>query len=117
MSESRMPFFQARPHHVVFDPEQSQSTRDLNQDLSRGIIPLNKAPYSPSDLKAVHNATNINISPASGKKTVNIAITIAYNWPADYIQSCFNAMCRVYSITPKTIEVINLNSIGKKWSS
>ena len=106
------------PPLVVFDSE--QYARDLNEgsiELSRdnpGVI--NNAPYSPNDLKAAHNATDVNILPNVGKKIVNIAITIAYNWPAEYIQSCFNAMCRVYSLTPRTIEVINLNENGDKAS-
>jgi len=110
----------AHPPRVVFDPE--QYARDLNEglnELSRsnpGVT--NKAPYSPNDLKAAHNAANINVQPNSDKRSVNIAITIAYNWPADYIQSCFDAMCRVYkpSLTSKKIEVIHLNENGDKAS-
>jgi hypothetical protein len=100
----------------VFDREQ------YNRDLSAGLIELsranpgvsNKSPYNPSDIKAAHNATSINIQPAAGKKRVTIAITIAYNWPADYLQSCLDAMCRVYGLTSRTIEVINLDTNGAK---
>jgi len=107
---------EAIPPHRVFDREQ------YNRDLSAGLIELsranpgvsNKAPYNPSDIKAAHNATDINIQPAAGKKRVTIAITIAYNWPADYLQSCLDAMCRVYGLTSRTIEVINLDTNGAK---
>lgn len=109
----------AHPPRVVFDPEQYE------RDLSAGLIELtranpgvaNKSPYSPSDIKAAHGAATINILPVAGKKNVTIAITIAYNWPADYVQSCFDAMCRVYGLTSKPIEMIYLNSSGAKASA
>lgn len=103
----------ARPPCVVFDPEQYE------RDLSAGLIELsranpgvaNKGPYSPSDIKAAHGAATVNILPVAGKKNVNIAITIAYPWPVDYVQSCFDAMCRVYNLTSKPIEMIYLNDV------
>jgi hypothetical protein len=106
-------------HHplVVFDPEQYE------RDLSAGLIELaranpgveNKAPYKPSDIQAAHKA--VNIPPGTGKKRVNITITIAYSWPHDYVQSCFDALCRVYGLISRPIEMIYLNADGKKCTS
>jgi len=106
-------------HHplVVFDPEQYE------RDLSAGLIELaranpgvaNKAPYKPSDIQAAHKA--VNIPPGTGKKRVNITITIAYSWPHDYVQSCLDAICRVYDIPSRQIEMIYLNADGNKCTS
>jgi hypothetical protein len=106
---------QYKPPHIRFDPEQYQ------RDIEAGLIPLsrntNNHPYFPADLKAVHNAATLNVLPAAGKKRVVIATTIAHNWPAAYIERCFNAFCTTYDLwqtttppTRPTIEVINLAS-------
>ena len=97
-----------KPPHIVFDKAQ------YDRDVRNGLISIprnlnnNNSPYLPSELKAVHNATELNVVPLAGKKKVVIAITIAYNWPAAYVQNCFNAFCTVYGFEPRDIEVINL---------
>ena len=106
-----------KPPHINFDQEQYE------RDIEAGLIPLsrnaNNHPYFPAELKAAHNATTLNVLPAAGKKRVVIATTVAYNWPAAYIERCFAAFCETYDLwqttTPArtirpTIEVINLAS-------
>jgi hypothetical protein len=106
-----------KPPHINFDQEQYE------RDIEAGLIPLsrnaNNHPYFPEELKAAHNAATLNVLPAAGKKRVVIATTIAYNWPAAYIERCFEAFCVTYDLwqttTPArtirpTIEVINLAS-------
>lgn len=108
-----------KPPHINFDQEQYE------RDIEAGLIPLsrntNNHPYFPEELKAVHNAKTLNVLPAAGKKRVVIATTIAYNWPAAYIERCFAAFCETYDLwqtTPPartirpTIEVINLGRLG-----
>ena len=99
---------QAHPPHRAFDPDEYERR---TRDRANTLVP-NLAPYSPSDIKAAHEATALNVSPAAGKKRVTIAIVIAYNWPVDYIQSCFDAMCRVYGLASRPLEIINLNRVG-----
>jgi len=99
----------AHPPHHTFDPDE-YATRTRDRANTNGV--LNRAPYSPSDIKAAHTATNLSAAPAVDKKRVVIAIVIAYNWPVDYIQSCFNAMCRVYGLASRPLEIINLNLLG-----
>lgn len=106
-----MPDQSAHPPHHVFDPDE-YARRPRVRANTNGV--LNRAPYSPSDIKAAHEATALNVSPAAGKKRVTIAIVIAYNWPVDYIQSCFDAMCRVYGLASRPLEIINLNLVGIK---
>ena len=66
-----------KPPHIVFDKEQ------YDRDVRDGLISIprnlnnNNSPYLPSELKAVHNATELNVVPLAGKKKVVIAITIA----------------------------------------
>ena len=101
----------AHPPHHTFDPDEyARRTRDRAN--TNGV--LNRAPYSPSDIKAAHTATALSAAPAVDKKRVVIAIVIAFNWPVDYIQSCFNAMCRVYGLASRPLEIINLNLVGQK---
>jgi hypothetical protein len=108
---------QYEPPHMKFDPEQYQ------RDIEAGLIPLSRnasnSPYFPAELKAAHNAATLNVLPGAGKKRVVIATTIAHNWPAAYIERCFNAFCVTYDLwqtttpantTRPTIEVINLAS-------
>ena len=92
--------------HIVFDKEQHD--RDVRDGLISVPRNINNSPYLPSELKAVHNASGLNVEPSAGKKRVVIAITIAHNWPADYVQNCFNAFCIVYGVAYREIEVINL---------
>ena len=104
----------AHPPHHTFDPDEyARRTRDRAN--TNGV--LNRAPYSPSDIKAAHTATDLSAAPAVDKKRVVIAIVIAYNWPVDYIQSCFDAMCRVYGLASRPLEIINLNIGGKYTTS
>jgi hypothetical protein len=99
-----------KPPHIVFNQEQYD--RDLADGLITASRSLNNSPYLPAELKAAHGATTVNVAPAVGKKKVVIAITIAHNWPADYLQKCFNAFCTVYGISPvPSMEVINLGSL------
>lgn len=106
-----MPDQSAHPPHRTFDPgEYERRTRDRANTFNV----LNRAPYSPSDIKAAHEATDLNVSPAAGKKRVTVAIVIAFNWPVDYIQSCLDAMCRVYGLVSRPLEIINLNLLGEK---
>jgi succinate dehydrogenase/fumarate reductase cytochrome b subunit len=109
-----MPDQSAHPPHHTFDPEEyERRTRDRANTFD---VP-NRAPYSPRDIKAAHEATALNVSPAAGKKRVTIAIVIAYNWPVDYIQSCLDAMCRVYGLASRPLEMINLNLVGEKYAT
>uniref|UniRef100_A0A6C0M1F6 Peptidase S53 domain-containing protein n=1 Tax=viral metagenome TaxID=1070528 RepID=A0A6C0M1F6_9ZZZZ len=107
-----MPDKHAHPPHHEFDPREYAARY---QDRANTNNILNRAPYSPADIKAAHDATATNIAPALNKKRVTIAIVIAYNWPADYIQSCFDAMCRAYGLVSRQLEVINLNVLGNKY--
>jgi len=97
-----------KPPHVVFNEAQ------YDRDVRDGLISIprnvnnNNSPYLPSELKAVHGASSLNVTNDSGKKKVVIAITIAHNWPATYVQNCFNAFCTVYGFAQRVIEVINL---------
>jgi hypothetical protein len=95
-----------KPPHVVFDQEQYD--RDVRDGLISIPRNINNRPYLPSELKAVHNASDLNVLPLAGKKKVVIATTIAYNWPAEYVQNCFNAFCSAYGFAQRQIEVINL---------
>lgn len=104
-----MPDQSAHPPHQVFDADEYERR---TRDRANTNNVLNLAPYSPSDIKAAHEATALNVSPAAGKKRVTIAIVIAFNWPVDYIQSCFDAMCRVYGLASRPLEIINLNGVG-----
>ena len=103
--------FEIKPPHIVFNQEQH------DRDLADGLINAtrnteNHRYYLPAELKAAHGAATVNVAPVAGKKKVVIAITIAHNWPADYIQKCFNAFCTVYGISPvPSMEVINLGSL------
>ena len=98
-----------KPPHIVFD--QAQHDRDVRDGLISVSRNINNSPYLPSELKAVHNAADLNVLPLAGKKKVVIAITIAHNWPADYLQNCFNAFCTVYGFAQREIEVINLATL------
>jgi hypothetical protein len=104
------------PSYMVFNKQQHD--KDVSEVLPRvnTYNVSNTAPYSPSDIKAAHGADDIDVPPDASKKRVVIAITIGYNWPSDYVQACFNAMCEQYNITPRTLEIINLNSAGEKAS-
>jgi hypothetical protein len=95
-----------KPPHIVFD--QAQYDRDVRDGLISIPRNINNSPYLPSELKAVHGASSLNVTNDSGKKKVVIAITIAHNWPATYVQNCFNAFCTVYGFAQREIEVINL---------
>jgi len=95
-----------KPPHVIFD--QAQYDRDVRDGLISIPRNINNSPYLPSELKAVHGATSLNVTNDMGKKKVVIAITIAHNWPATYVQNCFNAFCTVYGFIQRPIEVINL---------
>ena len=99
-----------KPPHIVFDKEQHD--RDVRDGLISVPRNINNSPYLPSELKEVHNASELNVVPGDGKKKVVIAITIAYNWPADYVQNCFNAFCTLYGFQQREIEVINLAPLG-----
>ena len=89
------------PPHIVFNPDQSERSRNINN-----------SPYLPSELKTVHGASTINMTNDAGKKKVVIAITVANNFPPDYIQKCFDVFCTVYGFALRTIEVINLNALN-----
>ena len=105
-----------KPPHIVFDQEQYD--RDLADGLITASRNLDKSPYLPSELKAAHGAATVNVAPTTGKKKVVIAITIAHNWPAAYIQKCFNAFCTVYGISPvPSMEVINLGPLTSNGTS
>ena len=97
-----------KPPHVVFNEAQ------YNRDVRDGLISIprnvnnNNSPYLPSELRQVHGASALNVTNDVGKKKVVIAITIAHNWPATYVQNCFNAFCTVYGFAQRDIEVINL---------
>lgn len=95
-----------KPPHIVFN--EAQYNRDVRDGLI--FIPrnLNNSPYLPSELRQVHGASALNVTNDVGKKKVVIAITIAHNWPATYVQNCFNAFCTVYGFAQRDIEVINL---------
>jgi len=95
-----------KPPHVVFD--QAQYDRDVRDGLISITRNLNNSPYLPSELRQVHGASSLNVTNDAGKKKVVIAITIAHNWPATYVQNCFNAFCSVYGFAQREIEVINL---------
>ena len=95
-----------KPPHVVFN--EAQYDRDVRDGLISIPRNINNSPYLPSELKAVHGASSLNVTNDSGKKKVVIAITIAHNWPATYVQNCFNAFCTVYGFAKRDIEVINL---------
>ena len=95
-----------KPPHVVFD--QAQYDRDVMNGLISIPRNVNNSPYLPSELRQVHGASSLNVTNDSGKKKVVIAITIAHNWPATYVQNCFNAFCTVYGFAQREIEVINL---------
>ena len=95
-----------KPPHVVFD--QAQYDRDVMNGLISIPRNVNNSPYLPSELREVHGASSLNVTNDSGKKKVVIAITIAHNWPATYVQNCFNAFCTVYGFAQREIEVINL---------
>jgi hypothetical protein len=113
---------QYKPPHIVFDEEKYQ--RDIEAGLITRSRSVNNSPYFPSELKAAHGASTLNIPPNTGKKRVVIATTIAYNWPAAYIVTCFDAFCKTYDLWQldpsgnpilvggnkirPTIEVINL---------
>ena len=100
-----------KPPHIVFDQEQhDRDVRDRFISIPRNI---NNSPYLPSELKAVHGASSLNVMNDTGKKKVVIAITIAHNWPAAYVQNCFNAFCTVYGFAQRQIEVINLAPLGR----
>lgn len=98
------------PPHIVFDKEQYE--RDVRDGLISVPRNINNSPYLPSELKAVHGASSVNVTNAAGKKKVVIAITIANNFPPAYIQKCFDVFCTVYGFEQRTIEVINLNSMN-----
>ena len=98
-----------KPPHIVFD--QAQYDRDVRDGLISIPRNINNSPYLPSELKAVHSASSLNVTNDSGKKKVVIAITIAHNWPATYVQNCFNAFCTVYGFAQRDIEVINLGPL------
>jgi hypothetical protein len=100
---------QIKPPHIVFDEE--QYNRDLNAGLIAADRYINNSPYYPSELKAAHSVIN-DVLPSDGKKKVVIAITIAHNWPADYIQKCFDVFCTAYAIPKRPIEVINLGPLA-----
>jgi len=97
-----------KPPHVVFNEAQ------YDRDVRDGLISIprnvnnNNSPYLPSELRQVHGASSLNVTNDVGKKKVVIAITIAHNWPATYVQNCFNAFCTVYGFAQREIEVINL---------
>lgn len=97
-----------KPPHIVFNEAQ------YNRDVRDGLISIprnvnnNNSPYLPSELRQVHGASALNVTNDVGKKKVVIAITIAHNWPATYVQNCFNAFCTVYGFAQRDIEVINL---------
>ena len=95
-----------KPPHVVFD--QAQYDRDVMDGLISNTRNLNNSPYLPSELRQVHGASSLNVTNDAGKKKVVIAITISHNWPATYVQNCFNAFCNVYGFAQREIEVINL---------
>jgi hypothetical protein len=95
-----------KPPHIVFD--QAQYDRDVRDGLISIPRNINNSPYLPSELKTVHGASSLNVTNDMGKKKVVIAITIAHNWPATYVQNCFNAFCTVYGFAQREIEVINL---------
>lgn len=95
-----------KPPHIVFD--QAQYDRDVSNGLISIPRNLNNSPYLPSELRQVHGASSLNVTNDVGKKKVVIAITIAHNWPATYVQNCFNAFCNVYGFAQREIEVINL---------
>jgi hypothetical protein len=60
------------PPHIVFNKEQYE--RDLNNGLISIPRSINNSPYLPSELKAVHGASSINVTNDTGKKKVVIAI-------------------------------------------
>jgi hypothetical protein len=97
-----------KPPHIVFNEAQ------YDRDVRDGLISIprnvnnNNSPYLPSELRQVHGASSLNVTNDVGKKKVVIAITIAHNWPATYVQNCFNAFCTVYGFAQREIEVINL---------
>ena len=95
-----------KPPHIVFD--QAQHDRDVMDGLISNTRNLNNSPYLPSELRQVHGASSLNVTNDAGKKKVVIAITISHNWPATYVQNCFNAFCNVYGFAQREIEVINL---------
>ena len=95
-----------KPPHIVFN--EAQYDRDVRDGLISVPRSLNNSPYLPSELRQVHGASSLNVTNDVGKKKVVIAITIAHNWPATYVQNCFNAFCTVYGFAQKEIEVINL---------
>jgi hypothetical protein len=98
-----------KPPHLVFN--EAQYDRDVMDGLISVPRNVNNSPYLPSELKAVHGASSLNVTNDSGKKKVVIAITIAHNWPATYVQNCFNAFCTVYGFAQRVIEVINLGPL------
>ena len=95
-----------KPPHIVFD--RAQYDRDVMDGLISIPRNVNNSPYLPSELRQVHGASSLNVTNDAGKKKVVIAITIAHNWPATYVQNCFNAFCTVYGFEQREIEVINL---------
>jgi surface protein len=95
-----------KPPHIVFD--QAQYDRDVMDGLISITRNLNNSPYLPSELREAHGASSLNVTNDAGKKKVVVAITIAHNWPATYVQNCFNAFCTVYGLAQREIEVINL---------
>ena len=52
--------------HIVFDQEQYD--RDVRDGLISIPRNINNKPYLPSELKAVHGASDLNVVPLAGKK-------------------------------------------------
>ena len=52
--------------HIVFD--QAQYDRDVRDGLISIPRNINNKPYLPSELKAVHGASDLNVVPLAGKK-------------------------------------------------
>ena len=91
-----------KPPHIVFD--EAQYDRDVMDGLISIPRNVNNSPYLPSELRQVHGASSLNVTNDAGKKKVVIAITIAHNWPATYVQNCFNAFCTVYGFEQRKVE-------------
>jgi hypothetical protein len=100
----------SRAPHVMFDREQyEKDVRDGLISLSRTTTTLqNRSPYTPTDIKESQGA--MTVAPVGNVKPVVIAITIAYHWPAAYLQACMNDFCHYYNLPTTTLEVIQVGT-------
>jgi subtilase family serine protease len=67
--------------------------------------------YTPQDLRAAYKSTPV--APSDRKKTVVIAIVMAYAFPATLLQSSLDAFCKLNDIPTTTLELIPINQVNQ----